>query len=155
MSQDRTAISAAPLGDSGEDSEGEGGVDELIREGRALSGRERNCCFLNTREERFADISAASGLDVADDGRSVAVVDWDHDGDLDLWINNRSGPQVRFFRNDVATDHHFLAVRLEGRTSNRDAIGARVEVILQDQSAEFRLNTGHATVVTRQNIACG
>ena len=45
-----------------------------------------------------------------------------------LWINNRNGPQIRFCRNDVPSRNHYLAVRLEGRTCNRDAIGARVEV---------------------------
>ena len=103
----------------------------LIRQGKSFSGRERNCCFLNTGG-RFANISAASGLDFSDDGRGVARVDWDHDGDLDLWMANRSGPQVRFLRNEVPTKRNHLTIRLQGRgtATNRDAIGARVEVVV-------------------------
>jgi tetratricopeptide (TPR) repeat protein/thiol-disulfide isomerase/thioredoxin len=103
----------------------------LVASGRSFSGHERHTCFLNTGEARFANISGVSGLDLRDDGRGVAVTDWDLDGDQDMWIVNRNGPQVRFLRNDVPTDHSFLALRLvgNGTTSNRDAIGARVEVI--------------------------
>jgi len=45
---------------------------------------------------------------------------------------NRTGPQVRFLRNDSSRGHHYLALRLEGTAAatNRDAIGARVEVKL-------------------------
>ena len=109
----------------------------MLKQGRAFSGFERNCCFLNTGGEtnaggRFANISAASGLDFADDGRAVAIVDWDLDGDLDLWVSNRNAPRLRFMRNDTLTANRFVAVRLEGngRTTNRDAIGARVEVYI-------------------------
>ena len=107
---------------------------DMIRKGHSFSGRERHCCFLNlgSKSGRFADISSATGLDFSDDGRAAARVDWDLDGDLDLWIVNRSGPQIRFLRNDLQTGHHYLAVRLVGRMSNRDAIGARVEVHVKD-----------------------
>jgi len=103
-------------------------LHQLIKSGRSFSGRERNCVFLNTGQSRFANLSHCSGLDFPDDGRGVATVDWDQDGDLDLWINNRNGPQLRFCRNDVPSENHFISLRLVGKTCNRDAIGARVEV---------------------------
>lgn len=106
-------------------------LHEAIRQGKSFSGRERNCSFLNLRNGRFADISPVSGLDFPDDGRAVARVDWDHDGDLDFWIVNRSGPQIRFMRNDVPQKNNYIAVRLKGTTCNRDAIGARVELYLK------------------------
>ncbi|MCH8923013.1 MAG: ASPIC/UnbV domain-containing protein, partial [Planctomycetes bacterium] len=105
-------------------------LGSMIIRGRSFSGRERNCVFLNTGGERFADVSAATGLDLIDDGRAVALVDWDHDGDLDIWIANRTGPRVRFLRNDQQSGNHFLALRLQGTACNRDAIGARVELFL-------------------------
>ena len=111
-------------------------LSQMMQQGRSWSGRERNCCFLNTGARRFADISATSGLDFPDDARAVAVVDWDQDGDLDLWISNRSAPRLRFMRSELRSSTgalegtRFLAVRLagDGTTTNRDAIGARVEV---------------------------
>ena len=102
----------------------------LVRQGRSWGGRDRNCAFLNLGSGRFADISSASGFDFPDDGRAVARVDWDQDGDLDLWVVNRNGPQLRLLVNEVNSGHHWLALRLvgNGTTTNRDAIGARVEV---------------------------
>lgn len=109
----------------------------MIFTGRSFSGRERHCAFLNVGDltapsPRFARISAVSGLDLPDDGRAVASVDWDQDGDLDLWISNRNAPRLRFFRNDQKSGGHFMALRLQGNgtTTTRDAIGARVEVHL-------------------------
>lgn len=106
----------------------------MMRRGRSYSGRERNCVFLNTAKpnEGFANISAASGIDLPDDGRALVTTDWDHDGDLDVLISNRNAPRLRFFRNDVPSNHHHLTLRLQGTgpTTNRDAVGARVEVVV-------------------------
>jgi tetratricopeptide (TPR) repeat protein len=108
-------------------------MNDLIRNGGTFSGHERNCAYLNIRDGTFANISAVSGLDFLDDARSHALVDWDHDGDLDVWTANRTAPQMRLMRNDAPPrDHHFLAIRLEGSRSNRDAIGARVELVLSE-----------------------
>lgn len=106
---------------------------DMMLRGRSYSGRERNCVFLNTKE-RFANISASSGIDLPDDGRALIATDWDHDGDLDVFISNRNAPRVRFFRNEVPSDHHHLSLSLEGTApgTNRDAIGARVEVNLKE-----------------------
>jgi len=109
----------------------------MIFSGRSFSGLERHCAFLNVgdvqgKAPRFASISAISGLDLPDDGRAVASVDWDQDGDLDLWITNRNAPRLRFFRNDQPQTNRFIALHLEGngKTTSRDAIGARVEIHL-------------------------
>lgn len=104
-------------------------LDKMLRAGVSWSGRERNCCFLNTRNQPFANVSAVTGLDFIDDARGLGLVDWDHDGDLDLWCTNRSAPRVRFVRNDMATDAA-IQVKLIGRNCNRDAIGARLEAEL-------------------------
>ena len=112
--------------------------EEMLRNGVSNSGHERNCCFLNVGDGTFANVSAVAGLDSIGDGRALAAVDWDHDGDLDLWTTNRTGPRVQFLRNNLGPQGRFLALRLQGNgvTSNRDAIGARVEVIMQRNGSE-------------------
>lgn len=109
-------------------------LNRLVREGRSFSGYERNCSYLNTQGGRFANVSTVSGLDYPDDGRAIAAGDWDFDGDVDFWVANRTGPQLRWMRNDLQTGHHFLAIRLRGKQSNRDAIGATVRLYLAGQS---------------------
>jgi Flp pilus assembly protein TadD len=107
-------------------------LSELIGQGRSFSGYERNKCFLNTRDGQFADVSAVTGLDLADDARAVAVTDWNFDGQQDLWIANRTAPRVRLLRNTTPRSKaaSWLAIRLRGIQCNRDAIGARVVVHL-------------------------
>lgn len=60
-------------------------------------------------------------------GRGAAYADIDADGDLDILII-ACGQAARLLRNDQQLNHHWLRFRLEGTTSNRDAIGAWVEV---------------------------
>lgn len=105
-------------------------LNRLLHTGRSFSGHERNCAFLNLGSGDFATVSSVSGLDFPDDGRAIATCDWDFDGRQDLWITNRTGPRLRLMRNTSAGGGRFLAVRLQGVTCNRDAIGARVEVVL-------------------------
>ena len=107
----------------------------MIMEGRSFSGRERNCCFLNTGTARLATVSAVSGLDFPDDARAIAITDWDQDGDEDLWISNRNSPRLRLMLNQAPANNRYLALRLRGNgsTTNRDAIGARVTLeVMQD-----------------------
>ncbi len=115
---------------------------DMLLQGRSFSGRERNVAYLNlgksTRsetatndEEQFANVSGAIGIDFPDDGRGLVKVDWDGDGDLDFWISNRSAPRLRFLRNDIPQNKNSISLRLTGNgtSSNRDAIGARVEIV--------------------------
>jgi thioredoxin-like negative regulator of GroEL len=114
----------------------------LMYEGMSFSGREKNCAFLNTGDGLFADASALTGLGSTQDGRAYAVTDWDSDGAPDLWLASRNAPQLRLMRNRGAEGAHFVALRLEGRSCNRDAIGARVEVVLA--GGERHVRTLHA-----------
>lgn len=123
--------------------------DMLLR-GRSFSGRERNVAYLNLAaqepnanaggkknlggdrtEPQFANVSGAIGIDYPDDGRGLVKVDWDGDGDLDFWVSNRSAPRLRFLRNDIPEKQKSISLRLfgNGTSSNRDAVGARVELI--------------------------
>ncbi len=108
-----------------------------------MSAYERNCSFLNTlssaeAEHRFATISAVTGLDFADDGRAAAVVDWDHDGKLDILLTNRNAPRVRVMRNESRSNNDFIQFRLlgNGNGTNRDAIGARISLELVSAADE-------------------
>ncbi|MGH9664294.1 MAG: ASPIC/UnbV domain-containing protein, partial [Bryobacteraceae bacterium] len=102
-------------------------INQLIREDYSWSGREPNV-FYARRDGRYYDFSGVSGLDFAEDSRAFAVTDVDGDGNMDLILKNRLGPQVRVLRNQCGVGRHVLVVRLTGTKSNRDAIGARVEV---------------------------
>ena len=112
----------------------------MMDAGRSFSGNERNCFFINLGNGKFADISGLSGLDFPDDGRAISVTDWDNDGDLDLWITNRNAPRLRLMRNDTKKVNSFISLRLRGngKTVNKDAIGARIEIINGKDSGKFK-----------------
>ncbi|MDB4669736.1 VCBS repeat-containing protein [bacterium] len=115
-------------------------LNELVSNGESLSGHERNCAFLNIQGGRFATVSSVSGLDFDDDARSPVSIDWDRDGDLDLWVANRTAPQLRFLRNNTPKKNDFVSLRLRGTKSNIDGIGARVEIFLKKKSSRTTLD---------------
>lgn len=130
----------------------------MLDHGMSISGQERHCVFLNTGAdnrsgEKFACISAVSGLDFPDDGRGVSVVDWDSDGDQDLWVSNRNAPRIRYFRNDTHTGNNYITLQLvgNGSTTSRDAVGARVEVFLDPQANQESSETDKTTDPPRAN----
>jgi len=128
-------------------------LNRLLHENRSFSGNERHCAFVNCgpdangRHQAFANVSNAIGFDFSDDGRGLAVADWDFDGDLDVWTTSRTAPRVRFLRNSNANRNHFVSIQLRGNGSstNRDAIGARVAVHLADRDQPLikTLHAGH------------
>jgi tetratricopeptide (TPR) repeat protein len=107
-------------------------LNQLIREDYSWNGREPNVFYVKGNGS-YRDASGVSGLDFEDDARSFAVTDFDGDGVPDLVLKNRLGPQIRAIQNDCAGGRSAIAISLRGTKSNRDAIGARVEVNGQAQ----------------------
>ncbi len=107
---------------------------DLIRSGFSFGGNQRNRCYLNLGRIGFANFSAASGIDLLNDARALAATDWDGDGDLDIVMTSRTGPRLRILCNQLETENKSLRLLLRGTVSNRDAIGSRVEVFVDDRT---------------------
>lgn len=112
--------------------------------GLSWSGRERNRMFLSLESGRFVDVSYATGLDFVQDARSVASVDWDGDGRVDLVLKNRNAPRIRLLRNQATTENaNWLQVNLRGNDQiNRDAIGSTVTLHAGNQMFQQVLLAG-------------
>ena len=123
-------------------------LNRLVSQGKSFSGYERNPFFLNLKGHGFADIGGLVGIDYDDDARAVAVQDWDRDGDLDLWVTNRTAPQVRLLQNNQPATKASVAIRLigNGKTTNRNAIGARLTLwpASDSQRKHQQIRTVHA-----------
>jgi len=129
-------------------------INLLIRSGGTWSGRERNLCYRNRGDGSFEDISYVSGLDLDTDGRAFVPLDLDSDGDLDLIVKNRNGSQLRAFRNDLSRNGvRPLTVSLEGRVSNRDGVGARIQVTTDRRSMVREIVSGSGYLSQRSRIA--
>jgi hypothetical protein len=96
--------------------------------GRSLSGYQRKRVWLNDGLGRFTEVAQVVGASDTFDGRAVAVADLSNRGMLDVIVANQRGPLL-VYRNGVAAGRHWIQVELEGRRSNRSAIGARVELM--------------------------
>jgi hypothetical protein len=94
----------------------------------------------------FEPVAEAGDLFTPLVGRGAAFADLDADGDLDL-VLTANGGSARVLRNDTPRPGHFLRLTLagDGRRSNRDAIGAVVEVDTADgrQRQELRAARGY------------
>jgi len=121
-------------------------LNDLISQGKSFSGYERNALFLNRAGQGFAEAGALLRADFEDDARAVAMADWDRDGDLDVWITNRTAPQVRLLRNNYPSANSSVSIRLigNGETTNCDAIGARLTLWRTSAPKLKQIRTIHA-----------
>ena len=116
---------------------------ELDRYPHGLSYAQRNLIYHN-RNGCFAEVQdgAGPGWSVEKVSRAASVGDYDNDGDPDLLITNLNDVPT-LLRNDGGSDNHWLGLDLVGTQSNRDAIGARVNVIAGGRQLVRDVQRGH------------
>jgi hypothetical protein len=98
-----------------------GGLIHLVPQEHSL--------FRNLGGGKFEDVSTAAGpfFDTKTVGRGACFADWANDGRIGAFLVNLGAPGV-LLRNVTAPVGHWIEIRLIGTKSNRDGIGAVVEV---------------------------
>jgi enediyne biosynthesis protein E4 len=86
--------------------------------------RDQNLMFRNRGDLQFEDVSRAWGFDRVGVSFGAGTADLDLDGDLDIVVNNMDQP-ANVYRNNSVTGNS-LRLQLEGRVSNRQALGAKI-----------------------------
>src|SRR5579864_1652614 len=94
------------------------------------SYRQRKLLYRNLRDGRFEDVTLASGMDAVGlhSSRGAAAADLYNDGRLAVATSElHETPSLLVPEGPAA--NHWLGIQLTGTKSNRDGIGARVEVL--------------------------
>jgi hypothetical protein len=103
----------------------------------------RNLLLMNDGNGKFVNVSnqCGDGLAARFSSRGAAFGDLDNDGDIDVVIlNSRRQPTI--LRNDSTNKNHWIQIRLCGRLTNRDGVGARVKVIVGEQTYVDEVHSG-------------
>ena len=123
----------------------------------------------DNQQGKFRERSRESGdcFAVRDVGRGAAFADIDNDGDVDALVTNNAGG-VQLLRNDGGNRNNWLLLKLVGRKSNRDGLGARLTAhiggrvvvtqvhrassYLSSQDPRAHLGLGRSTAVDRLRV---
>jgi hypothetical protein len=119
------------------DFDNDGWLDIMVFHGGLIQMiPQEHSVFRGLGEGRFEDVSELSGsvLGTKTVARGACFADYDNDGKVDAFVVNLGGKGV-LLRNVSTGTGHWIAIRLKGSRSeknkngsNRDGIGARVEV---------------------------
>ena len=115
-----------------------GGLIHLIPQEHTL--------FRGLGNQRFQDVSRDAGAVLSERtvARGACLADYDNDGKMDAFVVNL-GAQGTLLHNVSPATGHWIGIKLVGASSNRDGIGARVEVYAggKRQTAERVAGSGY------------
>ncbi len=113
------------------DFDNDGLLDILIFHGGLIHMvPQEHSIFRGLGNGKFVDVSRSAGsvLDVKTVARGACFADYDNDGKVDAFVVNLGSPAT-LVHNTSETKNHWIALKLKGRKSNRDGIGARIELV--------------------------
>ena len=115
---------------------------EIEGKGFGQTYRQRSQLFENLGDRRFGEVREEVLAKITKVSRGAAFADLDGDGRVDIVINNLDDQPTVMLNRTVSGN--WVELKLVGRASNRDAIGARVTITVagRDQTAEVR--AGHS-----------
>ena len=88
-------------------------------------------------------------------GRGLALLDWNRDGRPDFCVSHLDSPAA-LLTNETTDVGHFLAIRLCGVQSSRDAIGTRIRVVADGVASFFQLTGGGSYLSSSERfVLCG
>jgi hypothetical protein len=129
------------------DFDNDGLLDILIFHGGLIHlYPQEHTLFRGLGNSKFFDVSRDAGpvLSVRTTARGACFADYDNDGKVDAFVVNL-GAKGTLLHNVSTNTGHWVAIKLVGTKSNRDGIGARVEVFAagKRQTAEHVAASGY------------
>ncbi|MGH2569632.1 MAG: CRTAC1 family protein, partial [bacterium] len=125
-----------PMGANFGDLDQDGRLDFYLGEGDLPYSELRPNRMFVRRGGRFVDVTMAGAFGHLHQGHGVAFADLDHDGDEDVWVRLGGAvpddPSYDALFENPGFGNRWITVKLEGRESNRSAIGARIRAEFTD-----------------------
>jgi len=114
-------------------------IEALRRVSDPFPLHQRKLLLRNLGNGRFEDVSARGGaaFTLSEVGRGAAFGDVDNDGGVDVLVANNNG-KPRLLMNNIGHRSHWIGLRLVGRQTARDMLGARVGIVREDGSVLWR-----------------
>lgn len=111
-----------------------------------FAAKDPNNLLLQGADGKFTDVASQAGVASTFTSRGAAVVDFNNDGLLDLVVVNRND-KAQLWRNTSTNLGHWLQLKLQQPTVNRDGIGSWIEVKQGDKimRREITSGGGHAS----------
>ncbi|MDE0469960.1 MAG: CRTAC1 family protein [Candidatus Poribacteria bacterium] len=132
------------------DADNDGHLDIFVANGHIFPNVERttdvisykqlNQLFLNQDDGTFAEVRLGEQRAVS---RGTLFGDYDNDGDIDVLVTQLND-KVTLLRNEGGTHNNWFRLKLVGTRSNRDSIGARVTLMLGDESQTREVHVGYS-----------
>jgi len=99
-----------------------------------------NRLFQNLGGKRFADVTNAARVGIIQKGHAVSFADLDNDGWQDIFEEvggayTGDAYYDAFYHNPGQNNNHWIKLQLQGKKSNRSAIGARLKLTFKDGNA--------------------
>jgi hypothetical protein len=108
-----------------------------------------NRMFRNNKAQGFQDVTTTTATGHLQKGHGISFGDMDNDGDQDIYAVMGGAYSGDFFQNaffeNPGFNNNWITLQLIGTQSNRSAIGARVELVIQDK---IELRHIHRTVTS-------
>ena len=110
------------------DADNDGWQDLYVSNAGTLVPDAKNIFYFNNGDETFTPQDSSNMQNDDNPSFSCSVFDFNIDGKMDIVVTNGDTINFSLWQNNIANANNFINIKLEGVTSNKDAVGSWIDV---------------------------